>query len=50
MQKSVKISENETVGSLREKVQRAEQEIIIKAIDLFDKGKIKVKGRKVVIK
>ena len=50
MQKSVEISENETVGSLREKVQRAEQEIIIKAIDLFDKGKIKVKGRKVVIK
>ena len=50
MQKSVEISENETVGSLREKVQRAEQEIIIKAIDLFDKGKIKVKGRKAVIK
>lgn len=50
MQKAVEIEENETVDSLKEKVQKAEQEIIIKAIDLFDKGSIKVKGRIVKIK
>jgi phosphoribosylglycinamide formyltransferase-1 len=49
MQKAVEISENETVDSLKEKVQKAEQEIIIKAIDLFAKDKIEVKGRRVVI-
>ena len=46
MQNAIEISENETVDSLKEKVQKAEQEIILKAIDLFSKGKIKVKGRK----
>ncbi|HLC60654.1 MAG TPA: phosphoribosylglycinamide formyltransferase [Candidatus Nanoarchaeia archaeon] len=50
MQKEVMIDENETVGSLKEKVQKAEQEIIIKAVDLFEKGKIKVKKNKVIIK
>lgn len=50
MQKTVEISENETVDSLKEKVQKAEQEIIVKAIDLFDKGKIKVEGKKAMIR
>ena len=50
LQKEVKIEKNETVDSLKEKVQKAEQEIILKAIDLFDKGKIKVEGNKVKIK
>ncbi len=49
MQKEVKIDENETVDSLKVKVQKAEQEIIVRAIELYDKGKIKVKGRKVMI-
>ncbi|MBI2130875.1 phosphoribosylglycinamide formyltransferase, partial [Candidatus Woesearchaeota archaeon] len=49
MQKEVTISENETPDTLKEKVQKAEQEVILKAIDLFDKGKIKVKGNHVVI-
>ena len=49
MQKKVEIGENETVDSLKAKVQKAEQEIILKAIDLFDKGKIKVEGKKVKI-
>jgi formyltetrahydrofolate-dependent phosphoribosylglycinamide formyltransferase len=49
MQKEVKIDENETVDSLKEKVQKAEQEIIVKAIDLFGKGKIRVEGKKVII-
>ena len=45
MQKEVKIDENETVDSLKEKVQKAEQEIIVKAIDLYDKEKIKLKAK-----
>lgn len=45
LQKEVKISEDETIGSLKEKVQKAEQEIIIKAINLFDKGKIRIEGK-----
>ncbi len=49
LQKEVKINEDETVDSLKEKVQKAEQEIIIKSIDLFEKGKIKVKNNKVSI-
>ena len=49
MQKKVKVGKNETVESLKEKVQKAEQEIIVKALDLYEKGKISVKGKKVVI-
>ena len=49
MQKEVKIDENDTVDSLKGKVQKAEQEIIVKAIDLFDKGRIKVEGNKVIV-
>ena len=49
LQKEVKIEKDETVGSLKEKVQKAEQEIIVKAIDLFSKEKIKVEGKKVII-
>ena len=49
LQKEVKISANETVDSLKEKVQRAEQDIIIRAIGLYEKGKIKVKNNKVLI-
>ena len=50
MQKEVHIDKNETVDSLKEKVQKREQEIITKAIDLFEKGRIKVEGKKVIIK
>ncbi len=50
MQKQVKIEKNETVDSLKEKVQKAEQEIILKAIDLFDKGRIRVEGKRVTIR
>lgn len=49
MQKEVKIEQNETPDSLKAKVQRAEQEIIVKAIDLYEKGMIKVKGSEVLI-
>ena len=49
LQKEVKIDENETIDSLKEKVQKAEQEIIVKAIDLYSKEKIKVEWNKVRI-
>ena len=49
MQKSVDIDEDETIDSLKEKVQKAEQEIIITAINLFEKGKIKIESKKVRI-
>jgi phosphoribosylglycinamide formyltransferase-1 len=48
-QKAVEIDENETVDSLKEKVQKAEQEIILKAINWFKDGKLKVEGRRVRI-
>lgn len=49
MQKKVKVEKNETVESLKEKVQKAEQEIIVKALKLYEQGKIKVKNEKVTI-
>ncbi|MDD5162758.1 MAG: phosphoribosylglycinamide formyltransferase [Candidatus ainarchaeum sp.] len=49
MQKAVAVAENETVDSLKAKVQKAEQEVIIKAIKLFAEGKIKVEENKVKI-
>lgn len=49
LQKEVKIESNETIDSLKEKVQKAEQDIIIRAIDLYEKGKIKVKNNRVLI-
>ena len=49
LQKEVKIIKDETADLLKEKVQKAEQEIIVKAINLFEKGKIKVEGSKVRI-
>lgn len=45
LQKEVDVVEGETVDSLKEKVQKAEQEIIIKGIELFRDGKLKVEGR-----
>ncbi|MAH33228.1 phosphoribosylglycinamide formyltransferase [archaeon] len=49
LQKEVNIDENETIETLKEKVQKAEQEIILRGIKLFDEGKIKVDGGKVRI-
>lgn len=49
MQKEVKIEENETVDSLKEKVQKVEQELLLKAIKLYNEGKIKVENNKVVV-
>lgn len=49
MQTAVSIEENETVESLKEKVQKAEQDCFLKAIKLFAEGKLKVEGKKVKI-
>ena len=43
MQKKVPVGKNETVESLKEKVQNAEQEIIVKALRLYERGNIKLK-------
>jgi|SRR3989338_1364226 len=50
LQQQVPIEKEETVGTLKEKVQKAEQQIILKAVELYSKGKIKIQNNKVVIK
>lgn len=45
LQKPVMIEEGDTIESLKAKVQKAEQEIILKAIRLFMDGKLKVEGK-----
>ncbi len=49
LQKKVSIEENETVETLKEKVQKAEQEVILRAIKLYEQGKLEVKNNKVEI-
>ena len=49
MQKKVKVEKNDTVDSLKGKVQKAEQEVILKAIELYRDGKIKVNPGRVNI-
>ena len=49
VQKAVPIETNETIGSLKQKVQAAEQEAILEGIKLFASGKLKVDGRVVRI-
>jgi len=42
LQKAVFVEGDETVESLKDKVQKAEQELLINGIDLFSKNKLKV--------
>lgn len=49
LQKAVPIAEDETVDSLKAKVQKAEQEIILQGIKLFAENRLKVEGRRVKI-
>ncbi len=49
LQKKVKVLKNDSVESLKKRVQLAEQEIIIKAIKLFNEKKISVVGNEVII-
>ncbi|HDN18244.1 MAG TPA: phosphoribosylglycinamide formyltransferase [Candidatus Bathyarchaeota archaeon] len=47
LQKAVPVYDDDTPESLKERVQKAEQEIILEGIRLFMKGKLRVVGRKV---
>ena len=49
LQKAVRVRENDTVESLRQRVQKAEQKLLIEAVGLFGEGRIKVEGKKVKI-
>lgn len=49
MQETVKIENNETIESLKEKVQALEKKLYSQAINLFKEGKIRIEGRKVFI-
>lgn len=49
LQKPVKVDEDDTPETLKSKVQRAEQEVILEAIGLFKQGRLKVEGRRVRI-
>jgi len=48
-QKAVEIEERETPESLKAKIQKVEGELLIRAIELFRDGKIRVEGRRVKI-
>ncbi|ODS36510.1 phosphoribosylglycinamide formyltransferase [Candidatus Altiarchaeales archaeon WOR_SM1_SCG] len=45
IQKPVSIVENETVDTLRDKVQELEKQAFVEAVQLFGEGKLKVEGR-----
>jgi phosphoribosylglycinamide formyltransferase-1 len=49
VQKAVPVSENETVETLKEKVQKAEQQAILEGIRLFQEGRLSVEGNRVKI-
>jgi len=48
-QKAIEVEESDTSNSLKEKVQKAEQEVLIEAIRLFGEGRIRVEGSRVRI-
>lgn len=50
MQKAVPVYENDNIDTLKERVQKAEQGIYPEAVRLYALGKLKIKGRKVLIK
>jgi len=50
LQKEVAITEDETIESLKNKVQKAEQEVILRGIELFAENKLEVKEGEVVVK
>ena len=49
LQKKVPIDKDETVDTLKAKVQKAEQEVILEAVKLYDEGRLKVENGKVEI-
>jgi len=49
MQKVVDVLDNDTSDSLKERVQKAEQELLIKGLEKYRDGNIKIKGNKVSV-
>ena len=49
LQEAVKISENETLPTLEEKIHAVEHKLYPKAINLFEEGRLKIGARKVKI-
>lgn len=49
LQKAVEVTEDDTVESLTERVQHAEQQIIMKGIELFKEGKLQIEDNRVRI-
>ena len=47
LQAAVPITEDETVESLKDKVQTEEKKLFVTVVKLFSAGKIKIEGRKV---
>ena len=50
LQEPVRIDPKDTLKSLEEKIHQAEHRIYPKAIDLFVRGQLKIKGRKVLLR
>lgn len=48
-QEAVKVNADDTPQSLKERVQKAEQKMIVEAVRLFQSGRLKVKGGKVEV-
>lgn len=49
MQEAVKITEEDTLATLEEKIHKAEHKIYPKVISLFVEGRLKIRGRQVTI-
>jgi len=49
LQKTVPVLKNDNMESLKERVQKAEQEAILEGLKLFQAGKLHVKGKRVYI-
>lgn len=50
LQRVVKIEPGETIESLQKKIHRKEDEILRQGIKLFARGKLRIEGRRVIIK
>jgi len=49
MQEVVKVDDNDTVDTLREKVLKVEHRLLVESVKLYCQGRIRVNGRKVTI-
>lgn len=50
LQRAVEVKSEDTVESLQKRIHKKEEEILCKGIKLFVRGKLKIEGRKVLIK